>query len=175
MQLRRFVLAFLSTILATICVRIATAQTTLRIAAGAGIAIPSSDLASDHQTAILGNVKVIIHPNRSWIDVQGDVSYGHFSGKGASSDFRPLVAMGSLTLSPPSGGSIRPYLLGGAGLMARGNVNNSYTRFAVHGGAGFLVGGSRVSGYCEGRYVSSVEAISVASYFGVFTGVVLRL
>lgn len=175
MQPRSFALATVAVLLAAIGVSTTAAQTTVSLAAGAGIAVPTSGFGTGHSTGYLGNAKLSIYPNRRGLGLQVDLGYGHFGGKGTTSDFRPFTAMGSLLVSPWRGGAVRPYLLAGAGLMAQGNVNNRYTRFALQGGAGLSVGAGPASAFIEGRYVSSVEAISVASYIPILAGAALRL
>lgn len=149
------------------------AQTDIGLGVGAGIGLPTSDLRTSHKTGYLGDAKVVVYPSRFPLGFQVDVAYGQFDGEGASADFKPLAAMGSLLLRPVRRGAICPYLMAGAGLMAKGSDE---TVFALHAGVGVSIGTARVAGFLEGRYVSSVEPIApLASYVPVFAGVMLYL
>lgn len=152
-----------------------SAQAEVGLAVAAGVGMPTSDFGSAHKGGYLGNARVFIYPGHSRVGVQVDLAYGRFAGQGGNADFKPFTAMGSLLFGSARSRHIRPYFLAGAGLMAKGSTMNEYSRFAVQGGAGLSIGSGSISAFLEARYVSSVEAITLASYVPILAGVVFHL
>ena len=149
----------------------ATAQTRVGLDIAAGLGVPTADLAEDFGGGFLGNVGLFVFPSGWRIGFRADVGYGQFPEESGDAKFQPLTVLGNVLLDLVPSGALHPYLLGGAGLMAGGRSNNSYSRWALQGGAGLSYGAGNTRFFFEWRYVSSLEAISVESYTPLMLGV----
>ena len=148
---------------------------------GGGISIPTGDYADGVKTGWLGQVTAGITGPNGRFGGRIDGMYVRHSFEGVDDAHSQLIgANADLVVTPGMmDAKIRPYLLGGIGIMngknkIAGVTSEGETKFSFNAGAGLLFkAGARMSVFVEGRWISirtddatNIVPITVGLRFG---------
>jgi len=120
-----------------------------------GVAIPVSDLSNAANAGFNGTLIMGLNTPSLPVNFRIDGAYNSFGVKHSSTNIHVTSFTGNAVLNVPTSSSIRPYLIGGAGLYNTStNVSgtNSANNFGVNVGAGLTMPFSGFNTFVEARY-----------------------
>jgi Outer membrane protein beta-barrel domain len=130
----------------------ANAQVSLGV--GGGITLPTGNFKDGAKTGWNG-VAVVGYSLPSGVGVRGDFYYGEHKAKVGSAKAKLAGGLGNVFYAFQTAGSVKPYIIGSAGMMNAKAPGFSETKFTWGGGAGIkFKAGSDASIFVEGRYLS---------------------
>ena len=153
------------------------AQSKLTFGAGAGLTLPMGDFGDAAKLGWHGLALVGYSPSASPVGFRGEFFYGQNNTDGIDGSFKLAGAMASVTYDFPSKSSIRPYVLGGIGMVNAkveidGFGSDSETKLAAAGGGGIKFrAGSNANFFVEGRFVNVFTSGSSTTYIPVSFGI----
>lgn len=140
----------------------------------AGGAFPTSEFGEAFDTGwmVVGGLRLPIGPGGFWLGVEG--SYGQNGTPADGVDANPVGAMAKLGFNVPVPGGIKPFVFGGAGLLATkfsvGSLSETRSKFGYQLGGGLDLGSGVISPFVEVRYESSEDIDFFAALFGLSIG-----
>ena len=137
-----------------LCTTAASAQSFTFGAAG-GLTIPTGDFKTGAKTGwhAIGHIGYAMP---SGLGFRGEAFYGQNALKGATSEkFKLSGGLGSISYEFQTSGSVKPYVIGSAGVFNGKALGFSETKFTFGGGGGVkLKAGSDGQVFLESRYLS---------------------
>ncbi len=149
----------------------ASAQS-LTFGAGGGVTIPTGDFKTAAKTGWHG-IGFIGYDLSSGLGLRAEGFYGQNKVKGGGSQNWKLAGgLGSLSYAFQTSGSVKPYIIGSAGVFNPKVAGFSETKFTFGGGAGIkLKAGSDANVFLEGRYLSVNTSGSNLNFIPITLGV----
>jgi opacity protein-like surface antigen len=147
------------------------ASAQVNIGVGGGVTIPTGDFKKGAKTGWHGLANVG-YDLASGVGIRADFYYGENSAKGGGSKGKLAGGLGNVSYSFQTAGSVKPYLIAGAGFFNLKAGSFSETKFAWAGGAGIkFKAGTDASLFVEGRYVSVSSSGSKTNFIPITVGV----
>ncbi len=150
----------------------------LSFGVGGGLLLPLSDFKDIAKTGWNGMASVGYAPGASPLSFRGDFMYAQNNLKnGVDGKTKLAGGIGSVVYTFQGGGSVTPYVLGGAGVFnakveATGFGSSSETKFTWGGGAGIkFKAGSDASIFAEGRYMNVSTSGGSTKFIPITVGV----
>ncbi len=157
------------------------AQSGLSFGIGGGGTLPTGDFADFSKPVGWQGTAIVGYQPAGNVGARVDFLYGqtNFDQDEAGVDGKTTLAGGlaSLVYRFPTAGSVKPYILGGAGVYnvktdPDGAPSDDETKFAAGGGLGIKFrAGSDASFFVEGRFVNVFTSGSDANFIPVTVGV----
>jgi opacity protein-like surface antigen len=156
----------------------APAQAQVSWNVGAGLALPSGDIANGLKTGYGAAIGANFHPASMPIGFRIEAAYDRFTFKASTSDnFHFFSGTANVVYNIKTAGMLAPYLIGGLGMYNAGSSvsgSTSETKFGFNVGAGLdykLPSGIGI--FLEGRYHSVQTSGATSNFIPVRVGLMI--
>ena len=162
----------LGSLLAMSAPEAAEAQTRGYLGIGGGVNMPIGDFKDGVKTGWLGQVVGGVTLSNGILGFRVDGSYGQNNFKGVDGKIKLIGVLGDVVVSPKMAGSLKPYVLAGAGMVnGKPEGEDGDTKFAWNAGAGLGFGSGKVGFYVEARFLSVKTEGSSSNMIPITAGV----